>query len=87
MTPDTEQTLLHLICAGHFEEFDRELEKQLGARNDSEADVRAITNFLEKALLEAKTRRSHFARDLEEMESARRFFRPAPTTSAVDFLA
>ena len=88
MTPKNERALLRLLCAGRFAKFDAELQLLLAAVNmQDEAEVRKLAGFLELALLEAKNRRSHYARDLEELQVSRKFFDVQPTGSTLDVLA
>ena len=88
MTSKNERALLRLLCAGRFDEFDAQLQQLLGAVDtQDEAEVRKFAGFLESALLEAKNRRSHYARDFEELQVSRKFFNVGPTGPTVDLLA
>ena len=83
----TDQELLRLLSKGQFEQFDSACADLCRSVNlEDEGEVRRVAALLEAALLEAKVRRSHLTRDLDELQVARSFFGRNPVSPAIDLL-
>ena len=83
----TEATLLRLIGAEKYAEFDCRLAEYIGslAEHDPQA-AKDLSDFLGSALLAARMKRAHYQRELDELAAERSFLVPRFKPKTVDFL-
>jgi hypothetical protein len=87
MTSDTDISLLRLIAAENYAEFDRRLPEYIRSVNarDPEA-AQQLGDFLRAALLAARMKRAHYQHELGELPGARLFLGPRTKPHTIDFV-
>ena len=83
----TEVTLLRLIGAENYAEFDCRLAEYIGSLDERDPQVaKDLSDFLGSALLAARMKRAHYQCELNELAAERSFLGPRLKATTIDFL-